>query len=135
MNQNSSNCYILCKNSTLSTIMYISFPGMKLVATTYAQWKQITHRDTYSLTSVSDSYPSHWCRNHESTDTNGMTYNHCSFRVYRSFKQVFKRVLQVTSVNPSLRDECKLYKLLCCAIHYYSLILSCHTKWCVRVLL
>ena len=42
----------------------------------------------------------------------------------------------VTSVNPSLRDECKLYQLLCCAITlYYSLILSCQTKWCVRILL
>ena len=45
----------------------------------------------------------------------------CSIRVYRSFKQVLKRA-HVTSVNvnPSLRDECKFYQLLCCAItgHY-----------------
>ena len=59
----------------------------------------------------------------------------CSIRVYRSFKQVLKRA-HVTSVNPSLRDECKFYQLLCCAIILYcSLILSCHTKWCVRILL
>ena len=35
----------------------------------------------------------------------------------------------VTSVNPSLKDECKLYQFLCCAITLrYSLILSCHAK-------
>ena len=33
-------------------------------------------------------------------------------------------------VNPSLKDECKLYQLLCCAVLYYSLILAC-----VRILL
>ena len=34
---------------------------------------------------------------------------------------LFKRT-RAFSVNPSLRDECKLYQWLCCAIHYYSLI-------------
>ena len=59
----------------------------------------------------------------------------CAIRVYRSFQQVLKRA-HVTSVNPSLRDECKFYQLLCCSITLYcSLILSCHTKWCVRILL
>ena len=52
----------------------------------------------------------------------------CSIRVYRSFKQVLK-MAHVTSVNPSLIDECKLYQLLCCAITlYYSLTLPFHTK-------
>ena len=34
----------------------------------------------------------------------------CSIRVHQSFEEA--------SCNPSLRDECKLYQLLCCAIHY-----------------
>ena len=39
----------------------------------------------------------------------------------------------MASVNPSQRDEYKLYQMLCCAITlYYSLVLSCHTKWCVK---
>ena len=42
---------------------------------------------------------------------------------------------RVTSVNPFLRDECKVYQLLCCAITLYTLIMSYHTKWSVRVLL
>ena len=36
---------------------------------------------------------------------------------YINFSQVLKRA-HVTSINPFLRDECKLYQLLCCVVHY-----------------